>query len=297
MKVLLTGVTGKTGRRVAESLVSRGVGVRAMVRDIERGKMATLGMGVELVIGDFDHPATVAKAAEGCEGAYLVVSDSEKQVHQEVSAAREAINAGVTHIVKLSSSDAGLRRSYWAVAHNDIENEIAKMDVGYSFVRPNYFMEGFLELIQVDSDGRITLEVPAGDGVIGAIDTYDIGETVAALLAYQVPLNGAALLTGTENISMRRVAEAFSAVTGNPIKYVNVDADAYRTQLEIQHLASAGDIADIYEEVRSGTAEMISSDVERITGRPARSIEDFAKANAELIRSRISAAKSANNDT
>jgi len=290
MTVLVTGMTGKTGRRVAESLVNRGVGVRVLVRDIERGKMATLGMGVELALGDFDDPETVAAAASGCDGMYLVVSDGEDQVQREVSAANAAVDAGVHHIVKLSSSDAELRRSYWSVAHNDIELAISKMDVGYSFVRPNYFMEGFLALFKVDHNGEIALEVPCGDGVIGAIDTFDIGESAAALLASKEPLNGAALLTGTENISMNRVATAFSEAIGRPISYLDADPESYRAQLEIEHSASAGDIADIYEEVRSGTAEMISDDVEQITGNPARSIEQFAEANKQEIESAIEAA-------
>jgi uncharacterized protein YbjT (DUF2867 family) len=287
MTVLVTGVTGKTGRRVVESLVSRGVGVRAMVRDIERGKMATLGMAVELVLGDFDDVDSVRAAVDGCDGLYLVIADGSEQVRQEVGVARIAVEAGVEHIVKLSSSDADLRRSYWAVAHNDIELAIAEMGVGYSFIRPNYFMEGFLELFKVSSAGDVTLEVPIGDGVIGAIDTYDIGESSAALLESGKPLMTHALITGTENISMNRVAEAFSGAADREISYVSPDPVSYRAELEIQRSASASDIADIYEEVRSGTAEMISNGVERITGTPARSIEQFANANVEAIAAAI----------
>ena len=290
MTVLVTGVTGKTGRRVVESLVTRGVGVRALVRDLERGKMATLGMAVELVLGDFDNPESISAAASGCDGMYLVVSDGSDQVRQETEAARLAIEVGVEHIVKLSSSDAELRRSYWAVAHHDIELAITQMNVGYSFVRPNYFMEGFLALLKVNPEGRITLEVPAGDGEIGAIDTYDIGEASAVLLAGKTPLNGHALFTGTENIPMERVAAAFGSATGQDITYVDANPASYRAELDIQHAASAGDIFDIYEEVRSGTAEMISNDVEQITGTPARSIEQFAFANVDAINAAINAA-------
>ncbi len=297
MTVLVTGATGKTGRRVVESLVSRGVGVRAMVRDIERGKMATLGMAVELVLADFDDPASISEAADGCSSMYLVVRDNDEQVRQETEAAQLAIEAGVSHIVKLSSSDAELRRSYWAVAHHDIELAIAQMDVGYSFIRPNYFMEGFLALFKADPNGDVTLEVPTGDGQIGAIDTYDIGETAATLLANGKPLNGHALITGTENISMDRVAAAFSAVANQKITYVDADPESYRKVLEIQHSANAGDLADIYEEVRSGTAEMISNDVERITGTPARLIEQFAAANSDAIDAAISHALNARNAT
>ena len=110
MTVLVIGVTGKTGRRVVESLVIRGVGVLAIARDLERGKR----------------------------------------------------------------------------------------DVGYSFIWPNYFMEGLLDLFKVDSNRNIMLEVSTGKGQIGAIDTYDIGESSAEFLASGKPLNDHALITGTE---------------------------------------------------------------------------------------------------
>ena len=292
MTILVTGVTGKTGRRVVESLVTRGVGVRGLVRDLERGKMATLGMAVELALGDFDDPETIAEAARGCDGMYLVVADGKNQVRQEVDAARVAVEAGVDHIVKLSSSDADQRSSYWAVAHSDIEQALAKMEVGYSAVRPNYFMDGFLDLFKADSSGNITMEAPIGDGKIGAIDTYDIGETSAVLLAGGKPLNGHALLTGPENISMVRVADAFASVAGRKITYVSPDPITYGAELEIEDSASTGDIVDIYEEIRSGTAEMVSNEVKWITGTPARSVEQFARANVEAINAAISAALS-----
>ena len=72
------------------------------------------------------------------------------------------------------------------------------MDVGYSFIWPNYFMEGLLDLFKVDSNGNIMLEVPTGNCQIGAVDTYDIGESSAELLASGTPLNDYALITGTE---------------------------------------------------------------------------------------------------
>jgi uncharacterized protein YbjT (DUF2867 family) len=92
-------------------------------------------------------------------------------------------------------------------------------------------MEGFLELFKVDANGNITLEVPAGDGQIGAIDTYDIGESSAELFASGNPLNGHALITGTENVSMQRVAKAFSAAAGSQITYVDANPDSYRAEL------------------------------------------------------------------
>lgn len=188
MTVLVTGVTGLVGSRVAQSLVARGAAVRALVRDMERGRMALLGLVVEFAIGDFDKPETVAAAASGCEGMFLVSSDGDRQVSQETAAAKSAVGAGVEHIVKLSSSDAGQRSYAWSRAHAEIEQVIAQLNVGYSFLRPHYFMQNFLSLLKVDPNGTITMEAPADGGTIGAIDAYDIGECAAELLATRKPL-------------------------------------------------------------------------------------------------------------
>ena len=97
------------------------MGVRALVRDLERGRLALLGMGVDIMLGDFDWPDTVAAAAAGCEGMFLVATDGDRQVAQEIAAAKAAVGAGVDHIVKLSASDAGQGPYIWSVAHTEIE--------------------------------------------------------------------------------------------------------------------------------------------------------------------------------
>jgi uncharacterized protein YbjT (DUF2867 family) len=292
LKVLVTGVTGKTGRRVAESLVSRGVDVRALVRDLERGKMATLGMGVELVIGDFDQLDTIAAAASDCEGMYLVSVDGPAQVKQEVDAAKTAVQAGIEHIVKLSSSDAGSRPYAWSVAHAEIESLLSGFDVSCSFIRPHFFMENYLSLLRVSPGGTITLEAPAQDGLIGAIDSYDIGEVAAALLEKGTAIDTPALLTGPANISMKQVANAFSDAINRVVDYVDLDPQTYLSTLEIEGTEHAGDVADVYEEVRVGTMALHSDVVERVTGNRPRTIEQFATANAGEIESAISLASS-----
>ena len=278
MKVLVTGVTGKTGRRVVESLVSRGVGVRVLVRDLGRGKLATVGMGVELALGDFDEPESIVSAVEGCSGAFLVSQDNPNQVEQEVNFARQAADSGVRHIVKLSSSDAGQRPYAWSVAHAKIENEIRNIGVPYSFLRPHFFMDNYLSLLKIESKGDVILEAPAGEGLIGAIDSFDIGECGAQILSSGNALNDHVLLNGPENISMYRVAEAFSNACNKSIRYVDLDMNQYSSDPEIDP-----DVADVYQEVHDGTMAVMSDNVETITGKRPRTIEQFAKANVEAI--------------
>ena len=297
MNVLVTGVTGKTGRRVVESLVNRGVGVRALVRDLERGKMATLGMGVELVLSDFNQPESVAAAATGCDAMYLVSSDSAHQVQQEIAISKVSVDAGVQHIVKLSSSDAGQRHYRWSKGHDEIERTIAELGIGYSSLRPHFFMRNYFSLLKKGTDGAITLEAPANDGKIGAIDDFDIGECAAELLATQKPLGTHELLTGPENISMSRVAEAFRSAVGQRISYVNLNSVAYDAQLMADDPESGSDVADVYEEVRVGTMALLSENVLKITGNAPRTIEQFALENVNDLIAAIADASPAASDT
>ncbi|MDA1279672.1 MAG: NmrA family NAD(P)-binding protein [Chloroflexi bacterium] len=288
--MLVTGITGTTGRRVAESLVARGVGVRALVRDLERGKMATLGIAVELVLGDFERPESVLSAARGCDGMYLVSVDGPRQIKNETTAARLAFEAGIRHIVKLSSSDAGQRPYNWSLAHHAIEKSIADLNVGYSFLRPHYFMHNFLSLLKVDPAGVVSLEAPAGSGAIGAVDDFDIGECAAELLAGNQPLGAHALLTGPENITFERVASALGTATNDKINYVDLDPVRYSETTGKDNPESAADVAEVYREVRDGTMAVQSHEVERITGNRPRSIEQFALANVDAIKSAIASA-------
>jgi len=65
MKVLVAGATGQTGRRIVAELMQQGVSVRAMVRNLEKGK-EILPPEVELVFGDVLQPASLQVAIADC---------------------------------------------------------------------------------------------------------------------------------------------------------------------------------------------------------------------------------------
>ena len=65
--ILITGATGSNGTEPMKLLASRGVPVRAMVRSREGAKAIAALHQVELVIGDYDDPASVERALQGAE--------------------------------------------------------------------------------------------------------------------------------------------------------------------------------------------------------------------------------------
>jgi len=105
MKVLVTGATGKVGHAVATALLERGDDVRVLLRDPRADGVPD---GVEPAKGDVTDPASVRRAAEGCELVFNAMGLPEQWLTEE--AAFERINALGSETVVRAAADAGARR-------------------------------------------------------------------------------------------------------------------------------------------------------------------------------------------
>lgn len=99
--ILITGATDSNGSELVKLLASQGLPVRAMVRSKNRAmKIAGLA-GVELVIGDLNDPASLARALEGVERAFLC--SPTRQSEQKLSSARSWTRAAALGCTTWSS--------------------------------------------------------------------------------------------------------------------------------------------------------------------------------------------------
>ena len=69
---LVTGITGKVGGATAKHLLAQGKKVRALVRNRDRAANWS-DQGVELVEGDWNDSAAIARALKGVEGAFVML--------------------------------------------------------------------------------------------------------------------------------------------------------------------------------------------------------------------------------
>lgn len=150
MKAFVAGATGETGRRIVEELIARDVPVRAMVRDMEKGR-SILPTSVELVQADVlkpeDLPAalgdsTVVLCATGATpsfdptGPYKVDYEGTKNL---VDAAKAK---GIEHFVFVSSlcTDKFFHplNLFWLILvwKKQAEEYIQKSGLTYTIVRP-----------------------------------------------------------------------------------------------------------------------------------------------------------------
>jgi uncharacterized protein YbjT (DUF2867 family) len=91
--IVLTGATGNTGQVIAQELKRRGVPFTAMARS-GKNRARLLSAGIEAVHGDFDDPASMVRALEGAEKAYLCCTPDHLLGPRETAFIRPSPSAG-----------------------------------------------------------------------------------------------------------------------------------------------------------------------------------------------------------
>ncbi|HEY7067816.1 MAG TPA: SDR family oxidoreductase [Chloroflexota bacterium] len=277
--ILITGATGNVGAELARNLSGRGVPFRAMVRSPEAAKRIDALAGAELVAGDFDDPASLARALSGVERAFLLTNSSERAEAQQRAFVAAAQRAGVRHLVKLSQLAAAPNSPVRFLRyHAAVEDAVRASGMAYTFLRPNLFMQGLLGFrTTIAAEGKFY--AAAADARISAIDVRDIAAAAAAALSEDGHEGHTYDLTGPEALTHADMAERLSAALGRHVEFVDVPPDIMRQALVSAGLPSwqADGLIEDYAHYRRGEASAITSGVQNATGRPPRSFADFAR--------------------
>ena len=151
MIYLITGATGDVGSKVVECLIKSGERPRVFVRDANKAR-SLYGDRVDVFIGDLADGSSLRTALEGVDSFFLVNSGPQIPLRDEV-AAIAAKDAGVKHLVKLSSMDVqqGLAIGAW---HERGEAAIRSSGVPFTFIQPTGFMSNLLAWKNVDQGRR-----------------------------------------------------------------------------------------------------------------------------------------------
>lgn len=283
--VLVTGGTGKVGRRVVEGLAARGVNVRAGTRDPE--ETAELGgLDVETVELDFYRTETFDRAVDGVDRMFLQAPPADPDAFRTLIPFLDwAVSAGVHRIVNLSAMAV---ESVEELALRKVELHLESLGVGCTFLRPNWFMQnfhpGFLSR-EIRETGRFRL--PLGDARVSFVDAGDVGAVAVEALTAPPHEGKAYTLTGPEALTCREAARILSEAAGREIAYEPVDDGEMESILREEHgwrADQAGVILGLFSSIREGHRATVSGDVERILGRPPTSLAEYARVDAEAWR-------------
>jgi uncharacterized protein YbjT (DUF2867 family) len=285
--ILVTGATGNTGRAIVDALVERGAAVRAMVRTA--ADRSNLPAGVEVAVADFNDAAAVAAALDGCEQAYLVTPSSEQAEEQQKSFCDLAAKAGARQLVVLSQLGAAEQSPVRFLRyHGAVEQHVRDLGIGYTFLRPNLYLQGLLIFAgSISTDGKFF--APIGDAKVSAIDVRDIAAVAAVALTEAGHEGATYTLTGPEAITHTQIAEALTFALDRTVTFVDVPPEAFADG--IQGLLPAWQVDGLLEDYahyRRGEAAAVSPAVAEITGTAPRSVGQFARDYAPAFAAKSS---------
>lgn len=97
--------------------------------------------GVDAVVIDDNRPQSLRTAFQGCDKLFLLGPNVPNQTQLELNAVEAAKAIGVPHIVKQSVMGAGEEAFALAKVHRPVEKAIESGGIGWTFLRPNSFMQ------------------------------------------------------------------------------------------------------------------------------------------------------------
>lgn len=211
---LVTGGTGKTGRRVAERLAARGVPIR-------------IGSRSGSPRFDWNDRETWSAALHGAESVYVSYYP-DLAVPGAMAAVRSfsdlAVLSGVRRLVLVSGR--GEEEAQRA------EEVVQEAGAEWTIVRCAWFSQNFSEsyLLEPVVDGEVVL--PAGDVPEPFVDAEDIADVAVAALTEDGHAGEVYELTGPRLLTFAEALAEIGEATGREIRFVPVSVEEYASALD-----------------------------------------------------------------
>ncbi|GAB3855200.1 NAD(P)H-binding protein [Micromonospora andamanensis] len=265
-RVLVTGVRGKTGLALARLLVERPsidvLGGSSNPDSVDIG-------GVRPIAFSWDDPSGWSAATDGVDAMYIVRPD--RADAPDLIGALLTETPTRTRIVLLSEQDADyMGTDGWAPR---AERAVRDSGHAWTILRPSWFMQVFTDpRFYRDQIAQGELPFSSGGARLAWIDARDIAAVAERALLDEGHAGQVHELTGPEALSLPQTVELLSAAAGHPVALRELTVDEVVdgiTGFERELFALT------FERVRAGSFAAVTDSVERVTGRPARTLRAF----------------------
>jgi uncharacterized protein YbjT (DUF2867 family) len=306
--ILVTGAAGRlggVGREVVEILRDHDLPVRALVRTEDERAESLRALGAEVVVGDLTRAEDVVRVLAGCRRMYFGMSVSAPYLEATVTAAAVARQQGefevfvnisqmtVSQMSLTKMTDSPQQRQHWLG-----EQVLNWSGVPVVHVRATVFLQhpffSQMAAASIARDG--TIRLPFGHARTSPIDTHDVAEVIAVVLAKPGPHIGKVYeLTGPRSQDMRAIAAEYSETLGRTVTYVDEPFEQWRDrELRAQNLPEHVfdhllTMAKLHADNRY---DRLTSDVAAITGQSATSVRDYVAKHRDLFDAGSLAARS-----
>ncbi|MFI6316653.1 SDR family oxidoreductase [Nonomuraea sp. NPDC050556] len=268
MTILVTGGRGSVARSLVPLLREQGLQVRV-------GSSAP--EGADAVRCDLTDPTTFPAALDGVASVFLYAEPS--HVGAFVT---EAVNAGVRHIVLLSSAAVFFEKadeSPLAKSHLDVERALIGSPIQATLLRPGTFCGNALAWSWAIKSGE-PISLPFPGAHCDPIHEADLAACAAAVLTDPALAGRPYTLTGPQSLTFTEQIGILGRAIGREIAVKPVTREEWKAQMA-GHVR--GDFADAlldWWQSCDGVPATLTGTVEELTGRPARTFESWAREHA-----------------
>ena len=269
--VLVTGGTGKTGRRLVAQLRDHGIPCRVAARGVASAE-GTCPF-------DWTQPGTWDQALNDVASVYLVAPAIEDPAPTMINFVRRALERGISRFVLLSASLLPAGGPAMGLVHLWLQQNAPE----WAVLRPSWFMQNFSEgqhLAPIRDEDRIYSA--ADNGRVPFVSADDIAAAAMSALTNQRSFNFDFVLTGSQPITYDEVAERISKAVGRTISHHRLSPDAMAERYRSLGLGSlhAQTLAAMDKAIAAGVEDRVTDCVERLIGRPPMAFDAFVEANA-----------------
>lgn len=251
--IAVVGATGAQGGGLVRAICRDGeFAARAVVRDPSSEKSKALAaLGAELVTGDVDDEASLARAFAGAYGTYCVTfywshTSPEREIRQARNLAKASKTAGAQHVIWSTLEDTRkwvplddkrmptLMDSY-KVPHFDAKGEadgyFKELGLPLTLSYASFYWDNFIFFgmgPRKAPDGTLTLDLPLADKKLTGIAAEDIGKCALGVFKQGTRYIGKSVGLASDALTGEQIAAAFSRALGREVRYRAVPFEVYR---------------------------------------------------------------------
>lgn len=281
--VLVTAPTGTIGPHAIRQLLDAGVNVRALAL-VDDPAAADLPDGVDVVRGDLSDPASVKSCVKGIDAVFLMWPFFTLSV-DTAPAVLEIIGRQLRRVVLVSSIgvEIGLEPRD-NNCHAYLEGLLQGAEMDWTFLRTTGFAANALGWAgQIRAQGGVRF--PYGAAARSPVHEADLAAVAVCALTGLGHSRTTYVVTGPLAVTQADQMHAIGEAIGRRLWWEDVPAHVAREQLVGSGWPPAyADGALDYFRQLVAEPELVTSHVEEVTGRPARTFREWADEHAAAFR-------------
>jgi uncharacterized protein YbjT (DUF2867 family) len=235
------GITGQVGGAVARELLAQGKGVRAVVRDAEKGR-AWSEQGCDVALAEISDERALTDAFSGVEGVFVMIPSLFDPVEgfPEIRAISATLHGALLaarppRVVCLSTIGAQVTRPNLLCQLGIMETVLSDLPLPIAFLRAAWFMENAAwDVAPARDKGVVPSFLQPLDHEVPMIATADIGQVAAALLLEDWTGRRVVELEAARRYAAKDIADAFTKILGRPVGMELVPRDGWEALFRSQ---------------------------------------------------------------